>query len=423
MKRLDGKTENKLTKILYGSFAVTLVFVLLQNITHPWPILFLSGLLALSVTFRHVLVYFQDRLQRLGYLTFLLDILVVFFIGRFDSSDSWQIYYFILIGDAAITCSWIFTGSVAVFCYTGFILEKFLRAGQPPLTGFLPGMASHALGFIAVLAIMSVVRYEITQREKLKRTMFELKLKTKQLEDTYAKLRETSDDLEEMTILKERNRIAREIHDTVGHTLTTVLMELEAGERLVTRDPELAVEKLRLAKGQVRKGLADIRESVGMLGSGREILGLADSMRLLIEETTRHGEVFINSEITGLPQLTGQQEKALYRALQEGLTNGIRHGHSTAFVFKLKYEGGNVRFLLQDNGTGSDRIVRGFGLTAMEQRVKEAGGIFAIRSRYGEGCCIQITIPVDKGGKSNMAGRLDEAGMTVKADEREGEAL
>jgi signal transduction histidine kinase len=197
-----------------------------------------------------------------------------------------------------------------------------------------------------------------------------------------------------MTILKERNRIAREIHDTVGHTLTTVLVEIEAGERLVVVNPELSVEKIKLAKGQVRKGLNDIRTSVRMLQSGKEILDFETSLKLLIEETTKYGEVFIKYNIEKLPELSEDIKTTIYRALQEGLTNGIKHGKSTAFVFRLNFENGNLKFLLQDNGIGTDKIINSFGLMVMEERTRELGGIFNLTSKSGEGFEINISIPV-----------------------------
>jgi signal transduction histidine kinase len=230
--------------------------------------------------------------------------------------------------------------------------------------------------------------------------MYALKVKSKQLENTYQKLKETSEDLEELTIVAERNRIAREIHDTVGHTLTTVLLELEAGEKLIIISPETAVEKIRLAKSQVRKGLQDIRESVKTLQSGKELLEFVPSLKLLMEETTKHGDIYIKYDIKELPKLTALQEKALYRALQEGLTNGIRHGNTTAFAFVLNYENGNINFLLQDNGKGTATIAKGFGLAAMEERVKELGGVLMLQSGPEEGFQINIKIPVGKDEKN-----------------------
>jgi signal transduction histidine kinase len=224
--------------------------------------------------------------------------------------------------------------------------------------------------------------------------MYELKKKTKQLEDSYIKLRDNTRDIEEITILKERNKIAREIHDTMGHTLTSVLIELEAGERLLPNDQDLAVQKINLAKEQVRKGLSNIRESVGVLNKGKEILGFVPSLKLLLEETALHGDIYVKYEIEELPQLSEIQEKALYRALQEGLTNGIKHGKSTAFIFILKCEDKHISFQLQDNGTGGGKIVFGYGLSAMEQRIREVGGTLNIASFFGEGCTINISIPL-----------------------------
>lgn len=391
---MDGKTENTLTIILYALLAAALVFVVLQNFADPWSIIFLSGILVVSITVRNAVIYTSVKYRNLGKLTLLTDIIIVFLISRFDSGGSSQIYYLVLIGDASIAYSYTFGGKITLLSYLAFAFERYISQAYPPILGFISGMTVHSLAFISTYAIMYIVQYEIRQREKLSTVMYEMKVKSKLLENTYIKLQETSEELEEMTILKERNKIAREIHDTVGHTLTTVLLEMEAGERLMKVDPDLAAEKIRLAKGQIRKGLADIRESVRTLQSGGEILDFIPSIKLLINETTGHGGIFINHEISNFPQLTTQQEKTVYRALQEGLTNGIKHGKSTAFVFKLKCENDNIIFFLQDNGEGTDKIVQGFGLTAMEQRVKEVGGIMSIHAKCGEGCSINISIPL-----------------------------
>lgn len=380
--------------IKYASLAVVTVFTVLDNISGPWYILSLSGLLIASVTIRNALIIPHEKYSFLGKYTFFIDILLVFIINMFDRNISSYIYYFILIGDASITCSYLFAGGITGAGFLLYAAARYIKSGFPPIPGFIPDMAFQALAFISVFIIMYIVKYQIQQKEKLSSIMYELKIKSKQLENAYIKLKETSEDLEEITILRERNRIAREIHDTVGHTLTTVLLELEAGERLLERNPEVAAEKLRLAKGQVRKGLGDIRESVGTLKAGREITDFVSSLRLLIDETKKHGGVFIKDEISDLPPLSPGREKMFYRALQEGLTNGIKHGGSTAFVFKLKRENGYLKFYLHDNGRGSGNIVRGFGLTAMEERVKESGGVFNITSKPDEGFCIEISIPV-----------------------------
>jgi signal transduction histidine kinase len=390
---MGEKTESTLTTILYIVLFTVLVTLVLQNLDNPWVLILLSGFLITSFTFRNAMIYGSLGHRRLGKIQILFDIALIFVISHFDKGGSSQIYYFTLIGDACIAYSYLFGGFVTLTCFLSFVLQRLLWAGLP-LPGIVSGIALNFLAFFSIYAIMFIVKYEIKQREKLSDIMYELKVKTKQLENTCVKLKETSKELEEVTALRERNRIARDIHDTVGHTLTTVLLEMEAGERILKVNQELALEKYALAKGQVRKGLNDIRESVSALQSGREIQDLATSLKLLINETIKHGGINIRYDISELPPLDIPLEKALYRALQEGLTNGIKHGGSTAFVFILKYENGNIKFLLQDNGKGTGKVIFGFGLTGMNERVMELGGVLTVDSRPGEGFNINISLPV-----------------------------
>ncbi|MEA4822623.1 MAG: sensor histidine kinase [Clostridiaceae bacterium] len=317
---------------------------------------------------------------------------MLYAMGRIDKGGAALFFGLVLITDAAVHTEAVFNILLSVFTFFIYIVARYGTLVFKSDTISEIGTALAA--FTGVYCLAGLIRYSTQQQGKFKELHYEWKQKNKQLENAYQKLRETSVDLEEVTILRERNRIAREIHDTVGHTLTTVLIEMEAAQRLMQRDPVLAEEKYVLAKNQVRKGLGDLRESVSVLKTGHEIMTLESSLRLMIDETIRHTGVFVRADISALPMMTEQQEKVIYRALQEGFTNGIRHGGSTAFVFQLKYEAAHISFYLQDNGRGTDRIVFGFGLTAMQQRVREAGGEFHIDSRPGDGCTISFCIPV-----------------------------
>ncbi|HYH04179.1 MAG TPA: sensor histidine kinase, partial [Bacillota bacterium] len=311
-------------------------------------------------------------------------------------SSTAYIFYLALIVDSALTYSTFVTGGIALISlllneFTGFTHFKQLN-----LQLFGSRLLIDLLVFSGTFLLMTFVRFQIQQKEHLRQLKVQLKIKTKELETTYQKLKEASIELEDITVLRERNRIAREIHDTVGHTLTTVLLELEAGERLILLDPATATTKIQLAKGQVRKGLNDIRTSVETLKTGNDMLDFVSALKLLIHETMLHGDIHIKYRIEELPSLDPRQEKTLYRALQEGLTNGIRHGKSTAFVFNLKWSGDWVEFFLQDNGTGAAQIVPGFGLTTMEERVKELGGIFSIQTNPEEGCLLRVSLPLQE---------------------------
>lgn len=247
--------------------------------------------------------------------------------------------------------------------------------------------------FLIYLFVFSMKQYFV-QNEKLSQTTTELQMKTIELEKAYEKLQESYDIQEEIIVLKERNRIAGDIHDTVGHVLTTVLVEIEAGKRLISKNKfDLGMEKITLAQEQVRKGMHDIRKSVRALKDETESESFIEVIHKLISDTEKHTGITIVSCISEIPILDLKLKKIIYRALQEGLTNGIKHGKSKKFRFELDFEKNVVHFLLRDYGGGCEKEEFGFGLSNMKYRVEQEKGTFNIHSKLNEGFNIEIQIP------------------------------
>ncbi|GGG67249.1 AAA family ATPase [Paenibacillus radicis (ex Gao et al. 2016)] len=200
---------------------------------------------------------------------------------------------------------------------------------------------------------------------------------------------ETSAALAEMSVYAERNRIAQEIHDVVGHGLTSTILQIEAGKRLLHKeDKEGAVLRLQGAQDLIRHSLNEIRGSVHMLREGQDF-NLVQAMDKLIRDTG----VAVETEIVEVPAISLAHKKVFYHALQEGLTNGIRHGGSKAFRFTLQHDHAKLYFLLKDNGIGADHVVMGFGLQTMKERVEQLGGRLQIQSKPSEGCILTIELP------------------------------
>ncbi|PQP88289.1 hypothetical protein CPT76_07795 [Paenibacillus sp. AR247] len=190
--------------------------------------------------------------------------------------------------------------------------------------------------------------------------------------------------MSEVSVLAERNRIAGEIHDHVGHILTASIVQLQAGLKMLSMSAPESVDKLNLASELVRKGLHEMRKSVHMLGEeAAAASSFQDSLLQIIEDSEKYAEVTLEHiiEITD-GRLEPEAEKLIRHALQEGITNGIRHGRCTHFRFELVEEYGSVRFTLVNNGLpfASDRL--GFGLTMMRQTIRRRGGTFRIGTNY-----------------------------------------
>lgn len=317
---------------------------------------------------------------------------IISVIAFLDSTSISVVFYLIAVGQVIIISSIKFGFSFAFFNYILCLIVTYINLGTIDLYILLVITVNFSFTYI----VMYFLKYEITQRHKVQLISKQLELKTNELQKAYEKLQEGYDAKEEVIILKERNRIAGEIHDTVGHTLTTVLIQMEASKRLMKKDVELALDKLNLAQDQVRKGLNEIRKSVRALKEGEDLLDFINLLHAFISETQKNSGVIIEYNFSEIPDLDNKIKNTLYRALQEAITNGIRHGNSTKFQLQILYENNKIEFTIKDNGKGSEDIELGFGLSNMKYKVEGLGGTFSVDSKANQGVTLHIEIPVNE---------------------------
>ena len=183
-----------------------------------------------------------------------------------------------------------------------------------------------------------------------------------------------------LTVVEERNRLAAEMHDTVGHTLTAAVLSLEAG-------------KLDQGKEQVRRGLEELRASVRAVRAETQ-LDFATALEHLLEEIQSDTGLEVHREIesgVGLPPL---QAGILLSAVKECATNTIKHGSASRVDILVQAHQGQLRLTFTDNGVGTASIGSGSGLGIMRERMERIGGTLAKESAPGEGFTVSLTIPV-----------------------------
>jgi signal transduction histidine kinase len=205
-------------------------------------------------------------------------------------------------------------------------------------------------------------------------------------------LKEQSLKLEEMAALRERSRITGVIHDTVGHTLVSASIAIEAGEKLLAQDPDAAREKLILAREQVRQGLLDIRQAVRTIQAGEE-KDFHLAIYSLTEDIKRRTGLEITAIIEVKTKLLPIQQNVLRNALKECATNSLKHGHATLADLLIQEYKGAITMTFTDNGSGAQDFSFGFGLDNMLRRAGSIGGTLTASGEMGEGFTVSITIP------------------------------
>lgn len=251
---------------------------------------------------------------------------------------------------------------------------------------------SPAILFVALIAQTSL--NEQRARENAERL-------TRDLEAANRKLAEYATQAEELAATQERNRLAREIHDNLGHYLTIVNVQIEAAKVTCESDPTRAFDALNKAQEMARKGLASVRESVTALRvSPVETRPLEDVITELVAESQAAGVATEFHMVGASRPVEPKSALALYRATQEALTNVRKHAQASHVDATLDVSNPDfIRLTVRDDGIGARDTSGGFGLIGIRERVQLLGGEFKIETQSGKGFCLEVTLP-GNGGNS-----------------------
>ncbi|MBW4446119.1 MAG: sensor histidine kinase [Spirirestis rafaelensis WJT71-NPBG6] len=242
-------------------------------------------------------------------------------------------------------------------------------------------MVSFGLALVFVLLLMNAVLSERQSREKLA--------------IANEKLRQYALKIENQATLEERNRIAREIHDSLGHSLTALNLQLETALKLWQSNPSKAQSFLARAKELGSKALQDVRQSVSTMRSHPlHTQSLEEAIAVLAEDFYRSTGVVPICQIDLAYPLPPEISTAIYRIIQESLTNISKYANATEIKIQLTMTT-NINLIIEDNGRGFDveQNTTGFGLQSMRDRTLARGGEFKIYSAPGFGCKITVDIP------------------------------
>lgn len=212
---------------------------------------------------------------------------------------------------------------------------------------------------------------------------------------TYEQLQQYSCEIEQLTVIRERNRIAREIHDTVGHKMTALLVQLQLARELQTIDEKKSSLTIKVCEELARETLEEVRFSVRTLHNDDEKTSFIATIRHILaefyESTGLQTSLTLQGDSSIIPisiQLT------IIRAIQEMVTNAKRHGNATKCTVELVCLSEKVTLHMKDNGIGTSQIVAGFGLINMKERITDLGGSLYFESEVGQGFNILIEVPL-----------------------------
>lgn len=275
--------------------------------------------------------------------------------------------------------------------YLLLLASAFVPAGLR--TGNWEFATSITLSFATAMLFVIVFMRLALSAEQAREQAEQLAVK---LEGANRRLAAYAAQVEQLATTKERNRLAREIHDSLGHYLTVVNVQIGAARAVMEDNPQRALDALEKAQTLTQEGLATVRQSVAALReSPTRDRPLPEVLSSLLEETRSAG-IQADLEIQGTPRiLDSKTELALYRVAQEGLTNVRKHAQASRVDVTLDYRhAGKVQLQIKDDGVGTAVPDQGgFGLLGIDERIKLLQGEVAIDTAPGQGLTLHVIVP------------------------------
>ncbi len=254
---------------------------------------------------------------------------------------------------------------------------------------------ANLLVFYAIAGIVGYLIRQIKIKEKSYRDRIDSERRLRyELEITKVQLLNSSREAVHIAEIKERNRIARNIHDNIGHSLAGIFMELQVVEKLYGKDDDKAKEMLKRSINGLSDSLNVVRDTVHNI-KPKENLGIEyvtrviDDFRFCTVEFKHSGDINI---------VKPQHMELVVTNIKEALTNARKHFRATKMDIRLDINEKYIRLFIKDNGVGCDKLKEGLGISGIKERIRNVGGSIAISGE--DGFLIVCVIPIDsEGGK------------------------
>lgn len=357
------KMKAKVTLALFRTVMLLVCFVFALSLEAPSP----SRLLKLALIFI-LLVLSLNLKEHKGvresgfyFYTYFIDILLLFALeynSKFLINYYFHVMYFILVLTGGIQLP-RFKGTVVGVLVFMVSIIKFIR-----LLILNPGPVNLSVTtfsfftFILTIVVINYGKYQAEEKERMKRL--------------YSELKAYSHRVKELTVAEERSRIAMEIHDTLGHSMTGLITEIEVCKRLVGKDDEKVQGLLFDAANTARQGLIDVRRAVDALKPDN--LGI-ESIKEMTEDFSKRSGIQVSFSVQPNDmQILTSQAAVLYRTIQEGLTNAAKHGNCSMVNITIVKNENTLYVVIKDNGEPGRDFAPGNGLAGIRKRVESIGG-------------------------------------------------
>lgn len=272
----------------------------------------------------------------------------------------------------------------AVYFFPNIIRNRMTDGNTSVITDTF----NNILIYSAVVTILFLIRSLKTEKKEIIKLNEELNKKN-------LKLMDYAEKVEELTVSKERNRVAQELHDSIGHSLMAISMHLDFLKNIIDTDTEKAKGILGRIDSILKESIEDLRDTVYKLKESSNKDSLESRIKVLINNVTICENINIRVVIDeNIEKTSSKIKEAIFITIKESITNSLKYGAPSKIDINIKCKDDKISLVIEDDGNGCEHIVKSHGLMGIEDRISSLGGKTSFISSNKDGFRTEIIIPI-----------------------------
>lgn len=385
MDNMDPKTHKLLTVV--QNVAWLLAYVVLFTNNKGSQMLVSVSLLTIIValnTWSHLHLYTHHSIAPKARVILIINMVLAYILLYFDASTFELLFLFILIGDViygnSTRFSIVYTAVTIVFLIPYYIYTY----NYLPVTYYDVSILRDVFTGSSLLVIMYVSKY-------LMGAVSQNKILLESRDEAYQRLEQYSRKLESMATAEERSRMALILHNSLGHSLISIMLSLQAEKRELVSQGQLEPEAFSSLEVQIKEAMAMLRKTVSGVDYFFDEIDFDDMMDMLVGNAQNNTKVMVEYSHKGTEKIPRSLNSSLFNLIQEAMTNAMKHGKCSLIELDIHVLD-TILIQVKDNGIGASKISYGFGMKKSSEMVEALNGSYEILNE--EGFVVKIKLPL-----------------------------
>lgn len=314
-------------------------------------------------------------------------VLEIYVDGYIDIYFFIVLYELILYAEGKISRLFI---SLEIILFLALIVFRSISNEE---TGIIETLQKNILDIVMIFIYLFFYSLSLFGHKILRKEKREVDRLNKELELSYKKLKDQSEQIEELTRTKERNRVAEEIHDNLGHNLIALNMNLDVIEKVIDKDKDKAKELINKSHILTKRSMDDLRKAVYALKE-KVTKTFIDSLKEIVANIEDTGKVKIILDVgESIEEILPEYKDIIYTSIKEIITNSVKHGKCSEINISIKADLEEIKIIVSDNGVGCNEFIKGNGLLGIEKRILDYRGKINYDNSISKGFKIELVLP------------------------------